>query len=335
MKNKKEVIKMEKILSIGVAAYNVQDYLEECVNSIVNTDAARKIELIIVDDGSRDNTKVISEKFCEMYPDIIRLVSKENGGWGSTLNSSIAVATGKYFKQLDADDMFITNNLMSFIDFLEQTDADIVFSKYQSFSDETGEVIAVIDPFSKGIPYKGYVKDLPWDIQVLMHTIAVKTELLTQKPINITEHCFYTDVEFVIKALNRCKTYAGIDAIIYSYRLDRVGQSVSIEGKRKHYKDHEKALRENLYFYKTELCDELKGLVSNRIKRMIDNNYEILFILEPNKEHKKMLTEFDMYIKNDFPEFYDNVGKKVKLLRISKFVLYTCIVKINTKMKSK
>ena len=101
---------MKKNLTISIAAYNVENYLEKTLDSLI-IDNLDKLEVLIVNDGSKDNTKKIAQKYCKKYPNSIKLIDKENGGYGSTINAGIKEATGKYFKQLDGDDWYNTENL--------------------------------------------------------------------------------------------------------------------------------------------------------------------------------------------------------------------------------
>lgn len=90
-----------KLLTISIAAYNVEKYLEKALTSMVcSPTAMEKLEVIIEDDGSTDGTLSIAKKYEKLYPDVYRAIYKENGGYGSTINNSIVLAQGKYFKQL-------------------------------------------------------------------------------------------------------------------------------------------------------------------------------------------------------------------------------------------
>lgn len=101
-----------KLLTISIAAYNVEKYLEKALTSMVcSPTAMEKLEVIIEDDGSTDGTLSIAKKYEKLYPDVYRAIHKENGGYGSTINNSIVLAQGKYFKQLDGDDWFDTENI--------------------------------------------------------------------------------------------------------------------------------------------------------------------------------------------------------------------------------
>lgn len=96
----------EKILTISIAAYNVEKYLPKTLESLVIPEIMDQLEVLIINDGSQDKTGQIAEEYVVKYPATFYLVNKENGGWGSTVNTSAQLATGKYYKLLDGDDFF-------------------------------------------------------------------------------------------------------------------------------------------------------------------------------------------------------------------------------------
>ena len=100
---------MSKILTISVAAYNVENYISNTLESLL-VDDIDDIEILVEDDGGIDNTANIVKEYEEKYPNVVKLIHKENGGYGSTINKSLEIATGKYFKQLDGDDWYDSNN---------------------------------------------------------------------------------------------------------------------------------------------------------------------------------------------------------------------------------
>ena len=97
---------MKKILTVTVPSYNVEKFLENTLDSFVDERVLDDIEVLIVDDGSKDKTAEIGRKYEEKYPDTFRVISKENGGHGSTINRGIGEAKGKYFKVVDGDPKF-------------------------------------------------------------------------------------------------------------------------------------------------------------------------------------------------------------------------------------
>ena len=119
---------MEKILTISVAAYQVEKYIEKNLKSLINSNVIDFLEIFVIDDGGKDSTIDIAEKYQKIYPDSIKIVRKENGGYGSTVNYSIFHATGKYFKLLDGDDWFNTKGLIHLVDYLKNCRSDIVIT---------------------------------------------------------------------------------------------------------------------------------------------------------------------------------------------------------------
>ena len=92
-----------KILSIVVPTYNVEKYLERCIDSLVYDEKVlNDLEILIVNDGSKDNSLQIAKKYEKQYPNTIKVIDKENGGHGSTINAGLKVATGKYFRVIDS-----------------------------------------------------------------------------------------------------------------------------------------------------------------------------------------------------------------------------------------
>jgi len=113
--------------SIIMAVYNVEAYLEEAINSIINQSIGFKkyIQLILVNDGSIDNSKKICEKFKYLYPENIIFIDKENGGVSSARNAGLDVAEGKYVNFLDPDDKLSTNALEVVYHFFESKGKNI------------------------------------------------------------------------------------------------------------------------------------------------------------------------------------------------------------------
>ena len=91
-----------KYISFAIPCYNSEEYMEKCIRSLLTS--GEDVEIIIVNDGSKDKTSEIAHAYREKYPNIIKVVDKENGGHGDAVNSGLSSATGKYFKVVDSDD---------------------------------------------------------------------------------------------------------------------------------------------------------------------------------------------------------------------------------------
>ena len=101
-----------KVLTILVPVYNTEKYIRRCLDSLLVPEVLESIEVLVVNDGSKDRSPEIAQEYAEAFPDTVVLVNKENGGHGSTINTGIERANGKYFRVLDSDDWFNTVDLI-------------------------------------------------------------------------------------------------------------------------------------------------------------------------------------------------------------------------------
>lgn len=123
---------MEKILTIVIPTYNMQDYLHRCLDSlIVPEEQMQLLEVLVVNDGSKDNSSVIAHEYQNKYPDTFRVIDKENGNYGSCVNRGLREATGKYIKILDADDWFDNVTLALYLIYLTALDVDLVLTDFK------------------------------------------------------------------------------------------------------------------------------------------------------------------------------------------------------------
>ena len=95
---------MDKILTVSVAAYNVEKFIRNTLDSCIAEEIMTDLEVLVVDDGATDATAEIVREYEDKYPQTFRLIHKENGGYGTTVNRSMQEASGKYFRLLDGDD---------------------------------------------------------------------------------------------------------------------------------------------------------------------------------------------------------------------------------------
>lgn len=327
---------MEKVLTISIAAYNVSKYLATTLESLI-VNNLNKLDIIVVNDGSRDDTSVIAHDYAKCYPDSIRVVDKENGGYGSTINTSLAIARGKYFKLLDGDDWFDMESLPQYISFLEQTDADLVVNPYYEVRKER-RIVANHQNLTAG-----QIENISISNHMFcMHELAVKTERLrslnsfrsqnghrSQESLRsqyrlITEKCFYTDTEYTYNAIRCSDTITYFDIAVYCYRLGLAGQSVSIEGNRKHYKDYVHVLKRISEYYEADskIYTGTKLAILGRITEHITfATYFAYLLLESPRNHRQELLNLDNCILQNYPNAYQcGMGSNiVKVLRSAHF----------------
>lgn len=280
----------EKLLSISIAAYNCENFIRETLDSLCEESVLPYLEIFVIDDGGQDGTLDIAKEYRKIHGDSIIPIHKSNGGWGSTVNYAIKNATGKYFKLLDGDDYFFTEGLKEIVSLLGNYEVDVIYTPYVRFEDKSKRVLeyhGAPDGIDRNRILQ--VSDIFESVKFVMHSSMFKTQLLKDANVNVLEHCFYTDNEYVAKGLVNSQTAMITDVELYEYRVGREGQSVDVSGLKKHYKDNYKVI--------DELCRYRLNLQNSQSKEMMHSyivdavNFQSLaLILLGNKQE---YTEFD------------------------------------------
>lgn len=317
---------MQKLLTVSVAAYNVADYIRGTLDSLLHPDCIDALEILVVDDGGTDETLSIVKEYEEKYPQSVFGIHKENGGYGSVINTSIRRATGKYFKQLDGDDWFETENLPEFLQLLKQVDADYVVTPMWMFNevDESRVLRDYFEELSTGVRSFDAM-----DFKTIspMHCSTFRTKLLQEHDITITEHCFYTDVELVNRPLPYLETICISHTPVYVYRVGREGQSVSVTGIRKHYREHERVFWNLLRIYNSlpEEKTAKRSFLRQRLVKETAAQMKYYCYLERGKGPHQELKTFGDRLKQQAPELLAaamGYSRFVKLMVKSKYLAY-------------
>ena len=296
---------MQKILTVSVAAYNVEAYLANTLESCLINNNLETIEVLVVNDGSTDRTRYIAKAFEERYPSVFRVIDKKNGGYGSTINTAIKEAKGKYLKQLDGDDWYQTSNLEELIGILGEIDADRIITPYIRWK-KNGKEQTVSDCALQTPTGICPLEDVVFNGTLDMHSSAFRTELLRNLNRPLTENCFYTDHEYSVYPLLKESVSYVWHKPIYVYRLDRDGQSVSREGLRKHYKEHETVVL-NLIGVYNQLDQRKKDKYSFFMRRLVGeirNHFRYLCFLDNPVEAKREVLSFTEIVKRANPSLY-------------------------------
>lgn len=318
---------MEKILSVSVAAYNVEQFIIQNMRSFLGTSVSSKIEVLIIDDGSKDNTAKIVKEYQEKYPDIIKLIKQKNAGPGSTVNTGIRNASGKYFRMVDGDDWVNTDDLCKYINFLENHDADVVYTDYYMVDNDTEEKLLQHISFGNKNKVLNY-DDVCEDIDVEMHNVTYKTSILQKNNI-LLDNCFYTDTEYLLLPVKYLKTIAILDCAIYMYRISLSTQSMNINSLIRNKKMHELVLFHLIDDYSNNLVEgklsaKQQNFIKNRIVKMTGTHLSIILAQKPTKITKKELKDFEDYLKIKDGGIYKQFTnfKTMRLLKKSNYVLF-------------
>ena len=326
-----------KILTISIAAYNVDKFIKQTLDSLIDERIMDDLEIIVVNDGSSDNTLAIAKEYERKYPDSFIIIDKENGGYGSTINSSLKIASGKYYKLLDGDDWYDTDNVVSLINALKTCNADLVVTPYIEYIDDNGEKKQLYSLCEYRDKQEFTFDEFPADTRLNNPQVCFKTETIKNKGIEIREHCFYTDTEYLLKCLSKCKTIVKIDLPIYIYRIGLDEQSMSLSGLNRHYKDVVKYYKEMIRYYNEENYSDIfkkkyfEGAMISLAKYHLTN----FLLITPCR--KKEYIEFENYIKVNAPSIYEKSNcKTLSILRKTNNVMFrplSFISKIRAKKK--
>ena len=308
---------MEKLLTIVIPSYNVEATLRQAVESMLVPDIKLRnlLDILIVNDGSKDGTLALARQFEADNPGIVRVWDKENGGHGSTINVGIDHGYGKYMKVVDGDEWLDTDALEQYLRELGKTDADVVATDYYHYYMDTDRWKVVK---SSQLPYGKEMKfsEIYAQYNFFMVSLAVKTELMREQSHRIDEHCYYVDVEYDTLAALVAESVLYLDLKLYVYRHDVVGQSVSVQGWMRHYLEHERVVLTLAKWYNEliinhpERADKIL-YVEKRIIRSAGGHYIIGFDF-PKGEMKgfvKHLKEYNEKLKLSGKRIYSLAGK--------------------------
>jgi glycosyltransferase involved in cell wall biosynthesis len=225
-----------KLITFVVPCYNSAGFMSKCIDSLL-TVSDRDMEIIIINDGSKDNTGEIADKYMEKHPGTIRVRHQENGGHGEGINQGLRLAEGIYFKVVDSDDWVDEAAVAKLMDFLEAArekdefpDLIVCNYVYEQMSGEPPKTIKYTNALDAG-------RMLTWDDTrrfrlsqyLTLHSVVYKTDVVRQSGLNLPKKISYEDNYFVYKPLPHVKTLYYLDIDLYRYQIGREGQSVSHE----------------------------------------------------------------------------------------------------------
>lgn len=222
-----------KLLTVAIPCYNSQDYMHHAVETVLV--GGDDIEIILVDDGSKDDTGKIADELAAEHPGIIRAIHQENGGHGSAVNTGLENANGIYFKVLDSDDWMDREALLKVIDVLrgfvqEGNGVDMLLANYvyEKPSLHKHKVISYDGVFPENQVF-GWndVKRFKMSQNILMHSVIYRTKMLRDCGLELPKHTFYVDNIFVYNPLPFVKTMYYLNVDLYRYFIGRDDQSVN------------------------------------------------------------------------------------------------------------
>ncbi len=224
---------MMKLLTIVVPSYNSAAYLERCIRSM--TCGGDELDILIVDDGSTDETGAIADRLGSEFPGTVRVIHQENGGHGEGINQGIRTARGLYFKTVDSDDRLDGPSLLSLLDILRAHSSpgeqlDLIVNDYVYDRED--------EPCCFSVRYNGEMdpgRVLTWETvrpfpvwkQFMIHSLTYRTGLLREMGLVLPKHTFYEDNLYIYRPLPYTRRLYYLDKPLYGYFIGREDQSVN------------------------------------------------------------------------------------------------------------
>lgn len=294
-----------KLLSIAIPCYNSSAYMRKCIDSLLP--GGEDVEIIIVNDGSKDNTPDIAEEYRERFPSIVKVVNKENGGHGSAVNAGIEHATGLYYKVVDSDDWVNQSAYIQILNTLKELvrdgkTIDMLISNF--VYEKEGEKRKKVMKYHHALPQNRVftwndVKRFRVGQYILMHSVIYRTKLLKECGLKLPEHTFYVDNIFVFNPLPYVKTMYYLDVNFYRYYIGRADQSVNEQVMISRI-DQQIKVNKLMVDYYVEEMDRIHA--NGKVKRYMRNYLDIITTvssvllirsgLEENLEKKKELWQY-------------------------------------------
>ncbi len=302
-----------KYISFAIPCFNSQNYMSRAIDSLLT--GKDEVEILIVNDGSRDQTSEIAHEYMENYPDIVRVIDKENGGHGDAVNAGLGAAQGKYFKVVDSDDWVdeeALKRILTLIRNLEEDGEQIDMLVSNFVYEKAGASHKKCVHYRNALPQDEIFRwddigHFRLDQYILMHSVIYRTDLLKLIQMKLPKHTFYVDNIYVYYPLPHVRKIYYLDIDFYRYFIGRDDQSVN-------EKNMIARADQQIYVTKTMIDMYELGEISSRKLRLYMVNYLAIMMTvssiilirsktEENIEKKRELwrylkkRDFKMYLK--------------------------------------
>ena len=309
-----------KALTFLIPCYNVEQCVCHCIDSMIIDNIINDIEILLINDGSKDETSKLLHSYESKYPDTIRVIDKENGGWGTAINLGIREAKGKYVKEVDADDWVSTKNLPSYITFLKEHDIDYIATDYTEYfkADDHYEHHGYQQEiYNKTMSLNDFWEKHPtaWDFPI--HAITYRTRMLQDAGITVGDR-YYGDIEYNLYPLPHVKTICVLPLNVTVYFRGSDEQSTSTAGYAKHYRDYAAMSQRITSFFQSmpeSLHPKLRAFIEDTVRGTLVRTYNLMMspiYAGKAKGVKEVLKNHDRWLKETSKELYAYCGRQRK-----------------------
>jgi len=319
---------MEKQISIIIPTYNMEQYIGKCLDSLLIPEFDQ-VEVLVVNDGSRDRSSEIAHSYAEHYPCSIRVIDKPNGNYGSCINAALPLCTGRYVKILDADDTFDTAAFSRLLRLLPSCSEDVLITSFDKI-DTDGNVVEsnTLDIYILSAEKTYRLKDFHAKYcYIPMHRIAYNRDIFSRVNYRQSEGISYTDVQWSIVLMSYCDTIRFIELPVYRYLTGREGQTMDPKQRAKSLDSLFKVADGLNYYYINAGDNCRKDILFTQIVGFHKTVY-FEVIGSTKIDAMQMMRRHDVKILNTIPELYDAIGR-INYDRYSSFKVFQDIRKKN------
>lgn len=227
-----------KTVTFLIPCYNSQEYMKKCIDNLLSTSFRQDIEILIVDDGSVDDTGVIADEYQKAYPKMVKTVHQENGGHGAAIMTGVEQGSGYFFKVVDSDDWLDSDNLDYYIlklKELKNKNVQLVITDYQyEYVDQKPELVSYDNVFKPDcIQTWEEMGSFSLTQYLMIHSCTFSMDILRKCDLNLPKHTFYEDNLFIYKPLPYVRNLYYMDRLLYHYQIGRKGQSMEEQNLKK------------------------------------------------------------------------------------------------------
>ena len=293
-------------VSVIVPVYNVEKYLEKCLDTLVNQ-TLEDIEIIVVNDGTPDNSQQIIDKYVSNYPEKVKSYIKENGGLSSARNFGLRMATGEYISFVDSDDYVELDMMEKLYKKTEEFKYDVVCSDVNIiYPDKEVEAKSNIESDNKKLSLKDK-KNIILNAYPVAWNKIYRREIISGKLL-FEKGIWFEDVLFLYKLAPSINSIAKVDYKLYNY-LQREG-AITYTFNEKLY-DLNKILKILIDYYKKEnIYDEYEDILEYTYVRYM---FATFIKRVAKSKDKKMFKKAVKYAIDDVKETFPNYKKNIFL----------------------
>lgn len=309
------------LLTVLVPAFNMEGWLEPCLQSLAMALASGVVEAIVVDDGSRDGTAAEAQAWVRRQP-AVRVVHKPNGHYGSAVNAGLAVARGRYVKLLDADDTFDATGLAALTarlarDIANHAEIDLYLTDYDEVDAQGRTRRAMVQQMPQGRPF-GVAELMAHTEELVMHACTWRVALLRAIGYRQSTGICYSDVEWILYPVLWTQRIGYEPVRVYRYLLGRTGQSVSLAERRRNVGAWQVLLTRIIDFSRHQagaLTPPARAYLAQVMVTMARMYLETAFVLQPLRRAPGELRHFLGLLSVASPEIARRLEDEAMILK--------------------